>query len=244
MARGMGMAIVLFMVAEAAWANPPSRQEREQIGTVLGKPVYREQLGGAKEGRELQAKLQELFGSPWMKAYQEKHKGELEPTEAELQHAEQVFARKHAAELQGEEPKLRARLKEVQAALADPKLDAQRKGALETEKLSLEIRLKPPGREFAKFLLGNWKWQKFLHDRHGGGRILWQQMGVEAFDATHQWLKAHEAKGDFTIADPKLRKAFYFYWAEQNHGPFLTDDPERIRKEFLEPEWALPAKGK
>jgi hypothetical protein len=54
----------------------------------------------------------------------------------------------------------------------------------------------------------------------------------------HRWLKAHEENGDFKITDPKLRAVFYEYWTTMNHGAFLTSDRERIRSEFLQPEWA------
>ena len=61
---------------------------------------------------------------------------------------------------------------------------------------------------------------------------------MEAFDAMHKWLQDREKRGEFRIADPKLRASFYEYWATMDHGAFLTEDKERIRTEFLEPEWA------
>ena len=51
--------------------------------------------------------------------------------------------------------------------------------------------------------LMNWKLQRLLDDKLGGGRILWQQFGIDAFDAMQRSLKQHEAAGDFTITDPK-----------------------------------------
>ena len=33
--------------------------------------------------------------------------------------------------------------------------------------------------------------------------------GLEAFDVMHNWLQDQERQGEFRIADPKLRKAFY-----------------------------------
>ena len=32
-------------------------------------------------------------------------------------------------------------------------------------------------------LLPHWKLQRHLFDHYGGGRLLWQQRGIEAFDA-------------------------------------------------------------
>lgn len=94
-----------------------------------------------------------------------------------------------------------------------------------------------PARQLAVFMLSNWKFQRHLYDHFGGGRILWQQAGTEAFDAMHKWLQSLEKAGKFRFTDPNLRAAFYAYWTTHNHGAFLTDDKERIRKEFLEPEW-------
>ncbi len=99
-------------------------------------------------------------------------------------------------------------------------------------------RQRPPGEVFAVFVLNNWKFQRHLYNEYGGGRILWQQAGLEAFDATHKWLKAQEKSGAFKITDPKLRSVFYKYWTTQNHGSFLIDDKELIRRKFLEPEWS------
>jgi hypothetical protein len=86
-------------------------------------------------------------------------------------------------------------------------------------------------------MLKHWKLQRHLYDEFGGGRILWQQAGIEAFDAMRGWLETEEKNGRFTISDPGLRTAFYEYWTTMNHGAFLTADKTRIRETFLEPEW-------
>ena len=85
-------------------------------------------------------------------------------------------------------------------------------------------------------MLSNWKFQRHLYQTYGGGSILWQQAGIEAFDATRTWLETLERNGKFKITDPELRSTLYHYWTTQRHGSFLTDDKQRIR-EFLEPEW-------
>ena len=87
-------------------------------------------------------------------------------------------------------------------------------------------------------MLNNWKFQRFLYDNFGGGRILWQQAGIEAFDAMHKWLLAQEKAGKFQVADAELRTTLFRYWTTQKHGSFLVTDKARIRSEFLEPEWA------
>ena len=78
-------------------------------------------------------------------------------------------------------------------------------------------------------LLGNVKLQKRLHDDYGGGRLLFQQAGVEAFDATRSMLEAREAEGAFAITDPGIRALAYDYWT-RDHGAFMITDPDGIAK--------------
>jgi hypothetical protein len=70
----------------------------------------------------------------------------------------------------------------------------------------------PPGpmppdfeRMFAKFIGENTKRQRFIYEHNGGGRLLFQQAGIEAFDATLSLILKLEKEGAFTISDPKLR---------------------------------------
>ena len=92
--------------------------------------------------------------------------------------------------------------------------------------------------DIASWFLKQWKAQRYLYIHYGGGRILWQQAGLEAFDATLKWLKEEERAGHFFMRDAALRDDFYFYWIGMNHGSFLIDDRVRIKEEFLAPEWA------
>jgi hypothetical protein len=79
----------------------------------------------------------------------------------------------------------------------------------------------------ARFMGIGVKLQAHLHRTFGGGRLLFQQAGVEAFDATHALLKQSEARGDFAITDPALRKLAFDYWT-RDHGSFLIGDPAAI----------------
>jgi len=128
-------------------------------------------------------------------------------------------------------------LKEINARLAKPEVSILERIVLLVTKSMGERDLAHPNRMFAAFALGNWKIQRHFYDRFGGGRVLWQQAGVEAFDAYRRWLESEEQKGNFKVTDPKLRQAFYRYW-KLSHDPFMITDPEEIRREFLKPEWA------
>ncbi len=78
-----------------------------------------------------------------------------------------------------------------------------------------------------RMLIGNAKLQKYLYDAYGGGRLLFQQAGVEAFDATRRMLEAQEAEGRFAITDPQVRALAYDYWT-RDHGAFMITDPAKI----------------
>ena len=133
--------------------------------------------------------------SPKRTKYRKAHKAEVEPTKAEVKTVATFFDKKHRERLKEQGPKLRQRLKAVEEQLARKDLTKTRRKKLELERIGLRAKLRPPGRSFANFLLKNWKFQKHLYDKYGGGRILWQQAGAEAFDeilVRVHWVKRRE----------------------------------------------------
>lgn len=231
------LVVALFLTQIGAQSVQP---QREQVGEVLGKPVYRDEL---KVGEHAQpsSELRRLFVMPLMKRYLEDHKADVAPTERELDAATAYFDNQHREQLRKDEPRLREQLAELEKRLAAPAVPPDERRKLETDKRVLQVQLTPPGRTFADFVVRNWKVQRYLYSQFGGGRVLWQQSGLEAFDAMHAWLKAQEVDGSFKITDPELRSALYEYWTTMKHGAFMIDDKERIRAEFLEPQWLPPA---
>lgn len=183
-----------------------------------------------------------------METYYTEHKAALVPSDAEIEFTMKFFMKKQEEELEERSPEYRARLARIQEELADSNLDDTKRKKLENEKYNIDYELAARdnpqyaevARGFWRWWLERWKLQRHLYDNFGGGRILWQQAGLEAFDANRKWIESMEAKGEFTISDPELREKLYAYWTRQP-PPFLSDKPERI-KEFLSPEWALPAK--
>ncbi len=208
---------------------------REQIGESLGKPVYRDQI--RTKGFTLRDELHRLFTEPASEKYRKEHEKEITPTKEEIASVAKHLNILHAKQLEEEGGDLQSELKELKKSLANKEFSEGKKEKLELRIAYLESRLNPPGEQLATFLLMNWKFQRHLYDKFGGGRILWQQAGQEAFDAMHKWLTSMEEAGNFKISDPKLRETFYEYWTTMKHGAFLTADKERIQREFLEPEW-------
>jgi hypothetical protein len=90
----------------------------------------------------------------------------------------------------------------------------------------------PPGpmppdfeRMFAKHIGENTKRQRFIYEHNGGGRLLFQQAGIEAFDATLSLILKLEKEGAFTISDPKLRTQALKYWLSDHQADDLLPDP-------------------
>ena len=216
--------------------EPAGQPNREQVGEVLGRPVYRDEVDGDKLGKLLASVIEQ---------YAAAHRAEITPTEEEIRYATEFFDRQHRERLaaEGRDVELREQLKSLDARIAQADLSADERRQLEGKRNGLQLQLDPPGRMFATFMLNGWKLQKHLYDHFGGGRILWQQGGVEAFDAMRTFLETQEQQGRFKITDPQSRAKVYEYW-NRDHGAFLTADQERIRSEFLEPAWIRPASSR
>ncbi|HEY4583405.1 MAG TPA: hypothetical protein VIG88_11175 [Lysobacter sp.] len=81
----------------------------------------------------------------------------------------------------------------------------------------------------ARHLLANRNLLRHVHSRFGGGRLLFQQAGIEAFDATRRLIEQLEAQRRLAFDDADVRRLAFDYWT-RDHGPFLIDDPVRIRR--------------
>ncbi|HXX82173.1 MAG TPA: hypothetical protein VEI46_11530 [Thermodesulfovibrionales bacterium] len=198
--------IVIFIIL-LVLATPliAAETKREQIGEALGNPIYRDQID---ESRDLYGQLQNLFRMPFQKKYLESHKNELEVKDWEIEYVVRYFEKKHNEDLRNKDSELNQRLaltkkqvEEIEAKLSNKDLSASEREALEMEKNFWQTMLKPPGKDFAKFLLSGWKYYRLLYDNYGGGRVIWEQEGLVAFDAMLKWLKYHEKQGDFKITD-------------------------------------------
>lgn len=77
--------------------------------------------------------------------------------------------------------------------------------------------------EFARLMTGQLKMQRFIHRRHGGGRVLFQQSGTEAYDATRRLLLDLERQGAFAITDPELREQALGYWLKDPAMGLMAD---------------------
>jgi hypothetical protein len=76
-------------------------------------------------------------------------------------------------------------------------------------------------RPIAEMMLEHKNAQKFIYTKHGGGRILFQQAGEEAFDATLKLILSLEQKGEFEFLNDTDRNLALRYWTTQEHHSLL-----------------------
>lgn len=228
-----------ILVLQVAAADPP----REAIGEVLGKTVYRDQLPAGLDERDEQAyaeALRKLFVVPLVEQYWAENAGVITPTPEEIAVVASYFDKEHAKRIAPQEKEMRTKLAELDARLRDTTLTEEARRGVSLERGVIEDKLRPPGTPSVEFVLKIWKSQRHVYVTYGGGRVLWQEFGPEAFDATRRCLEDQERQGKLRVCDERLRKLLFAYWTTQEGSPFLTDEPQRIR-EFLEPAWAPPA---
>jgi hypothetical protein len=229
---GLLTAIFLTVAVSLVAGQDVNKQPREQIGESLGKPVYRDEIR-ADKNVTLSSELHRLFTVAASEEYRSQHEKEITPTPTEISAAMKFYDAKHAERMQEQEPELLLKLKEIDTQLNQAELNDDERGKLLNVKQLLERQRLPPGESFAVFAMKNWKIQQHLYKKYGGGRLLFQQAGLEAFDANRKWLESLEAAGKFKITDPKLRSTLYEYWT-RDQSPWIIDDEKSIQ-EFIEP---------
>ena len=110
----------------------------------------------------------------------------------------------------------------MQQELKQPDLSEERRASIENGIAAideLEKMLKPaaPGaesdedkaaqRSVATMMVGNWKFNQGLYHKYGG-RVVFQQVGLEPLDANKAFLDELKASGAYTIIDPTYQDLF------------------------------------
>ena len=101
----------------------------------------------------------------------------------------------------------------------------------------IEEEIRKIGRKYVK----SWKINKALYKKHGG-RVIFQQAGLEPLDAYRILLKNAEKAGAFQIIDKQYEVGFWRYFTNDAMHTFL--DKEEATKAFDTPWWLMeePAK--
>ena len=121
----------------------------------------------------------------------------------------------------------------VEIRLTEPEarmLEQQFKAYAECSKNGYVLPQDPKWRNLTLNMYGGTaKAAKLLYDQYGGGRLLFQQGGTEAFDAMRRLLEQRESEGAFAITDPQARALAYDYWT-RDHGAMFITDPAAIHR--------------
>lgn len=78
-------------------------------------------------------------------------------------------------------------------------------------------------RQVARQFVGRWKINKALYAKYGG-RVIFQQLGVEPLDAYRDFLREQEKNGAFQILDNEVRGPFWRYFTNDSMHTFYSKD--------------------
>jgi hypothetical protein len=166
----------------------------------------------------------------------------LEATKAEV---EQFIAKKQQADARMLKEAEARRDKDQKALESETLTDAERT-QLEGELKFIDEMLKAhqgggdPQRaaaeaQMAKALIEQWKISQSLY-RQYGGRVIYQQGGAEPLDAYHEYFKAAQKSGDFTILNKDFEPAFWAYYTNDSKHKFY---PENEAEQAINTQWWL-----
>lgn len=237
------LGLIFLLLVSPLYAQKKEKPPREQIGEVLSKPVYRDEIP-AGTNIKLHDKLQSLFYTPVSEKYYKKNKAKFELSKKEIVRATAYFS-KNDEEIMAEEFRYRKQLKKIDSQLKQSGITADEKRRIEQKRLQIQLEYKQDS--LMSFLLSLAEYDNFeqhLYKNYGGGRIRYTLFGPEAFDATHKWLEDREKKGEFKIIDPKLRTSFYQHWTDAVKQDGISNDQEAIRRWLRKPEWAAKKEAK
>lgn len=212
-------ALVVLTVALSTVILPNVSRAALSKNTVVGKifdePVHRAELRyDAQNGGALTDLKMRILG-PVLREYRTLFHQVFKPKAYELQAALTHLEALHVEYLETEFPIISARLASIETQLKQPDLTHLAREGLLSERAELAEALEPPDVEYVWTYVTYWKFQRHLYDVYGGGRVVMQDYGPEAIDATVNWLQLRESEGDFTLFDPRLREAFYAQWLDK-----------------------------
>jgi hypothetical protein len=214
-----------LIVARIRAEEPPSTPPDRKVGSVYGKSVTAADIGLTapvdtavrfdsrdKQLWELRGRIVRAFGKPVADRFVKQRT--IDATADEIE----AFKRNSR---KGGERVLReseAHLAKVKADLAAPNLPAAKQAKLQKEVATLEkglaLRRDAANRDvpeaIAHTFIVAWKTERALY-RTYGGRVIFQQFGLESLDSRRRLYEQAEKKGDLVFDDPGVRHLFYYY---------------------------------
>src|SRR3989337_173671 len=94
----------------------------------------------------------------------------------------------------------------------------------------MEEMMRPMKRQMAQQFVQSWKINKALYEKYGG-RVIFQQAGVEPLEAYRDFLKEQEKKGAFQILNQDYEASFWKYFInDAMHMFYPKDDGAKFMK--------------
>lgn len=206
--------------------------ERDRIGVALGKDIYRDEL---KDTPPTYHQVVQLFMAPAMEEYEREKWETFEMTDDEIlaglkwmeaEAKKQGGARWEQWQAQSKQQKseVAKRLTEIKSRLENPATPDNERPLLKTAMRVAALESTHPHASEVWLSMHRRKFELYLFNNYGGGRIIHQQFGPEALDARRKLLLELEQAGKFQITDLELRKLAFDYWERPSHpGGFHTD---------------------
>ena len=166
----------------------------------------------------------------------------LEATQAEI---DEFLAKKQQADARMRK-EAEARREQDKEALQSKDLTDEERTRIEAELKYIDGMLKAntaagdPQRaaaekQMARALIEQWKVSRALYGQYGG-RVIYQQGGAEPLDAYHEYFKAAQKSGDFTILNKEFEPAFWAYYTTDKMHKFY---PENQQEKAINTPWWL-----
>jgi len=225
----LGLATGILAAPAGIQAAPaaPATDDDKPVAVVYGEKVYNRDLElpanlapqpeeGASPAEiaalDLDTRRQMLATGIWQEA--RKHylsKNGLEPTQAEIDSYVE-FSKKMQQKME-KDPEIK-KINQENKVGEDPKAE----------------------RQVAKMMVAAWKFNQGLYKQYGG-RVIFQQAGLEPIDALQKFLADLKASGDYEIYDPALGKGLFKEMDEYFDNKFDDSSPAEAEKYFATPWW-------
>ncbi len=233
--RSIVLLVVFVLIGEVA-ADPSPRAEtpeKDIIAVVLGKKIPvadKDRLSGLILGALLERFVRD---------------NKIEPTNGELKAfilRSEEMDRQHQIQLEKDRKKLAAELKGPAVSEHDRKEKESRLQTIESIlKSNREMKAQAGGekqllemkRQMAWQFVRSWKINKALFAKYGG-RVIFQQAGVEPIDAYRDFLREQQKSGAFQILDKKYEASFWRYFTNDAMHAFY---PEGEGAKFINTPW-------
>ena len=255
----VAVVIGFFAVAVLHAAEPSPPAQDEVVARVFDKKIYRKEIEPPEEQRKVDEKLfpnqkwenlvvqyrndnlASLIWEPLKEKFVQEQK--IQVTEKDLDNfADAMMAGQPQIKEMDEKLIKDAEDKLKQEGLT-PEKRAELEQSIKASKESLAVSdddQRKGYRMTGKSMIEAWKINQALYKIYGG-RVIFQQAGIEPLDAYKKFLEEHEKKGDFEILDKTLREEFWKYYTTMH-----TEVPKK-QVDFRTPWWTKmkkPQEGK